>query len=80
MEASSPAALAGLIAHDDFIVGADQVLQDVSFLVIRPRQPQLPNCRWSGAQIPLLFCAVRGFLLSGRSQRGETPEAAGVQH
>ncbi len=33
MEASSPAALAGLIAHDDFIVGADQVLQDVSVLV-----------------------------------------------
>ncbi|XP_070784179.1 Golgi reassembly-stacking protein 2-like [Enoplosus armatus] len=28
VEASSPAALAGLIAHDDFIVGADQVLQD----------------------------------------------------
>lgn len=28
VEASSPAALAGLIAHNDFIVGADQVLQD----------------------------------------------------
>ncbi|XP_029385300.1 Golgi reassembly-stacking protein 1-like [Echeneis naucrates] len=28
IEANSPAALAGLIAHDDFIVGADQVLQD----------------------------------------------------
>ncbi|XP_042256155.1 Golgi reassembly-stacking protein 1-like isoform X2 [Thunnus maccoyii] len=28
VEANSPAALAGLIAHDDFIVGADQVLQD----------------------------------------------------
>ncbi|TKS87696.1 Golgi reassembly-stacking protein 1 [Collichthys lucidus] len=28
VEASSPAAIAGLIAHDDFIVGADQVLQD----------------------------------------------------
>ncbi|XP_042366568.1 Golgi reassembly-stacking protein 1-like isoform X1 [Plectropomus leopardus] len=28
VEASSPAALGGLIAHDDFIVGADQVLQD----------------------------------------------------
>uniref|UniRef100_A0A3Q3WGB3 PDZ GRASP-type domain-containing protein n=1 Tax=Mola mola TaxID=94237 RepID=A0A3Q3WGB3_MOLML len=28
VEASSPAALAGLIAHSDFIVGADQVLQD----------------------------------------------------
>ncbi|KAA8580725.1 Golgi reassembly-stacking protein 1 [Etheostoma spectabile] len=28
VEASSPAALAGFIAHDDFIVGADQVLQD----------------------------------------------------
>ena len=34
MEASSPAALAGLIAHDDFIVGADQVLQDVSFVLL----------------------------------------------
>lgn len=33
VEASSPAALAGLIAHNDFIVGADQVLQDVSYLV-----------------------------------------------
>ncbi|MEQ2298124.1 hypothetical protein AMECASPLE_002002 [Ameca splendens] len=28
VEGNSPAALAGLIAHDDFIVGADQVLQD----------------------------------------------------
>ncbi|XP_041817707.1 Golgi reassembly-stacking protein 1-like [Chelmon rostratus] len=28
VEASSPASLAGLIAHNDFIVGADQVLQD----------------------------------------------------
>lgn len=28
VEVSSPAALAGLIAHSDFIVGADQVLQD----------------------------------------------------
>ncbi|XP_072234959.1 Golgi reassembly-stacking protein 1-like [Leuresthes tenuis] len=28
VEANSPAALAGLIAHSDFIVGADQVLQD----------------------------------------------------
>ncbi|CAK6972062.1 Golgi reassembly-stacking protein 1-like [Scomber scombrus] len=28
VEANSPAALAGLIAHHDFIVGADQVLQD----------------------------------------------------
>ncbi|XP_068588461.1 Golgi reassembly-stacking protein 1-like [Cebidichthys violaceus] len=28
VESNSPAALAGLIAHDDFIVGADQVLQD----------------------------------------------------
>uniref|UniRef100_UPI0037E8177D Golgi reassembly-stacking protein 1-like n=1 Tax=Semicossyphus pulcher TaxID=241346 RepID=UPI0037E8177D len=28
VDASSPAALAGLIAHNDFIVGADQVLQD----------------------------------------------------
>lgn len=28
VEASSPAAFAGLIAHNDFIVGADQVLQD----------------------------------------------------
>ncbi|XP_068160221.1 Golgi reassembly-stacking protein 1-like isoform X2 [Antennarius striatus] len=28
VEPSSPAALAGLIAHNDFIVGADQVLQD----------------------------------------------------
>ncbi|KAM9337184.1 Golgi reassembly-stacking protein 1-like [Symphorus nematophorus] len=28
VEDSSPAALAGLIAHNDFIVGADQVLQD----------------------------------------------------
>ncbi|XP_062235749.1 Golgi reassembly-stacking protein 1-like [Platichthys flesus] len=28
VENSSPAALAGLIAHDDFIVGADQVLQE----------------------------------------------------
>ncbi|KAF7213808.1 Golgi reassembly-stacking protein 1 isoform X1 [Nothobranchius furzeri] len=28
VEADSPAALAGLIAQDDFIVGADQVLQD----------------------------------------------------
>ncbi|KAL6097778.1 gorasp1 [Pungitius sinensis] len=28
VEANSPAALAGLIDHDDFIVGADQVLQD----------------------------------------------------
>uniref|UniRef100_A0A1A7WRQ0 PDZ GRASP-type domain-containing protein n=1 Tax=Iconisemion striatum TaxID=60296 RepID=A0A1A7WRQ0_9TELE len=28
VEANSPAALAGLIAQDDFIVGADQVLQD----------------------------------------------------
>lgn len=28
VEENSPAALAGLIAHDDFIVGADQVLQD----------------------------------------------------
>ncbi|TWW70921.1 Golgi reassembly-stacking protein 1-like [Takifugu flavidus] len=28
VEARSPAALAGLIAHTDFIVGADQVLQD----------------------------------------------------
>ncbi|MED6270029.1 Golgi reassembly-stacking protein 1 [Characodon lateralis] len=28
VEGNSPAAVAGLIAHDDFIVGADQVLQD----------------------------------------------------
>ncbi|XP_041824678.1 Golgi reassembly-stacking protein 1-like [Melanotaenia boesemani] len=28
VEANSPASLAGLIAHSDFIVGADQVLQD----------------------------------------------------
>ncbi|KAM4718538.1 Golgi reassembly-stacking protein 2-like isoform 2-T2 [Anableps anableps] len=28
VEENSPAALAGLIAHDDFVVGADQVLQD----------------------------------------------------
>ncbi|KAF3836586.1 hypothetical protein F7725_029144 [Dissostichus mawsoni] len=28
VETNSPAALAGLIAYDDFIVGADQVLQD----------------------------------------------------
>ncbi|XP_019943380.2 Golgi reassembly-stacking protein 2-like [Paralichthys olivaceus] len=28
VETNSPAALAGLIAHDDFIVGADQVLQE----------------------------------------------------
>uniref|UniRef100_A0A4W6D962 Golgi reassembly stacking protein 1 n=1 Tax=Lates calcarifer TaxID=8187 RepID=A0A4W6D962_LATCA len=28
VETNSPAALAGLIAHNDFIVGADQVLQD----------------------------------------------------
>ncbi|KAM6971518.1 Golgi reassembly-stacking protein 1-like [Tautogolabrus adspersus] len=28
VESSSPAALAGLMAHSDFIVGADQVLQD----------------------------------------------------
>uniref|UniRef100_A0A3Q1HMC8 PDZ GRASP-type domain-containing protein n=1 Tax=Anabas testudineus TaxID=64144 RepID=A0A3Q1HMC8_ANATE len=28
VEVNSPAALAGLIAHDDYIVGADQVLQD----------------------------------------------------
>lgn len=28
VEENSPAALAGLIAHEDFIVGADQVLQD----------------------------------------------------
>ncbi|XP_029979819.1 Golgi reassembly-stacking protein 1-like [Sphaeramia orbicularis] len=28
VEPNSPAALAGLIAHDDYIVGADQVLQD----------------------------------------------------
>lgn len=30
MEDGSPAASAGLVAHNDFIVGADQVLQDVS--------------------------------------------------
>uniref|UniRef100_A0A8D3DQ73 PDZ GRASP-type domain-containing protein n=1 Tax=Scophthalmus maximus TaxID=52904 RepID=A0A8D3DQ73_SCOMX len=36
IEANSPAALAGLIAHDDFIVGADQVLQDVSSLDFVP--------------------------------------------
>lgn len=29
MEPNSPAALAGLQEHSDFIVGADQVLQDV---------------------------------------------------
>uniref|UniRef100_UPI0037E94552 Golgi reassembly-stacking protein 1-like n=1 Tax=Semicossyphus pulcher TaxID=241346 RepID=UPI0037E94552 len=28
VEASSPAALAGLLPHDDYIVGADQVMQD----------------------------------------------------
>lgn len=33
MEPNSPAALAGLDAYNDFIVGADQVLQDVRFLV-----------------------------------------------
>lgn len=32
MEANSPAALAGLQPHSDYIVGADQVLQDVSIL------------------------------------------------
>lgn len=30
VEASSPAALAGLQPHSDYIVGADQLLQDVS--------------------------------------------------
>lgn len=30
MEEGSPAAAAGLVPHTDFIVGADQVLQDVS--------------------------------------------------
>lgn len=30
IEPSSPAALAGLQPHSDFIVGADQLLQDVS--------------------------------------------------
>lgn len=29
VEASSPAALAGFYPHSDYIVGADQVLQDV---------------------------------------------------
>lgn len=31
VEPSSPAALAGLQPHSDFIVGADQLLQDVSY-------------------------------------------------
>lgn len=31
VEARSPAALAGLVGHTDFIVGADQVLQDVRY-------------------------------------------------
>lgn len=31
VEAQSPAALAGLVADTDFIVGADQVLQDVRY-------------------------------------------------
>lgn len=31
VDARSPAALAGLVAHTDFIVGADQVLQDVRY-------------------------------------------------
>lgn len=30
VDPNSPAAIAGLRAHTDFIVGADQVLQDVS--------------------------------------------------
>lgn len=33
VEARSPAALAGLVAHTDFIVGADQVLQDVRYFL-----------------------------------------------
>lgn len=33
VEASSPAALAGLQPHSDYIVGADQVLQDVRCLI-----------------------------------------------
>ena len=31
VEASSPAALAGLQPHTDYIVGADQLLQDVRY-------------------------------------------------
>lgn len=34
MEASSPATLAGLQPHSDYIVGADQVLQDVRLIFI----------------------------------------------
>ncbi len=34
MEPNSPAALAGLQEHSDFIVGADQVLQDVRCVLI----------------------------------------------
>lgn len=33
MEASSPAALAGLQPYFDYIVGADQVLQDVRLIL-----------------------------------------------
>lgn len=33
VEATSPAALAGLQPHSDYIVGADQVLQDVRFIL-----------------------------------------------
>lgn len=53
MEENSPAALAGLIAHEDFIVGADQVLQDVGLLLFKNNAQIIRN-----SQKIIIFCVT----------------------
>lgn len=36
VEPNSPAALAGLIPHADYIIGSDSVLNEVSFILVTP--------------------------------------------
>lgn len=80
MEASSPAALAGLQPHSDYIVGADQLLQDVRYHLFGYKCDLLTHLEDELRLIQSCWFAVGRLLLTDRGPWREAAEAAGVQH
>lgn len=78
VEPNSPAALAGLRPHTDYIIGADTVMNEVA----RGLSDHNANSFAADLRCSFIFlvCAVGGPVLSDRDVRRERPQALRVQH